>query len=43
MEAKDRGLSKDQMKEQKILAEFAEYGKWWITEEMWIDVVLKEE
>ena len=43
MEAKDRGLSKDQMKEQKILAEFAEYGKRWITEEMWIDVVLKEE
>jgi len=38
---KAQGLTPDQMKEQQILSEFSEYGKWWITEEMWIDTVLK--
>ncbi|MFC2102383.1 MBL fold metallo-hydrolase [Bacteroidota bacterium] len=40
-EALDSGLTADQMKEQKILSEFADYGKWWITEDNWIDVVVK--
>ncbi|MFH1295707.1 MAG: MBL fold metallo-hydrolase [Bacteroidota bacterium] len=42
-EAHDSGLSPEQMKAQKILASYAEYGKWWITEENWIDVVTKDE
>lgn len=39
LEASDSGMTPDQMKELKILTEFADYGKWWITEEMWIETV----
>ena len=42
-EAWASGLTPEQMKEQKILADFTDYGKFWITEDMWIDVVVKDE
>ena len=40
-EAQESGLTPEEMKGQQILSEFAEYGKWWITEDNWIDVVVK--
>jgi len=42
-EAYDSGLSPDQMKEQKVLSPYEDLGKWWITEDNWIDVVMKNQ
>jgi cyclase len=36
---KSAGMSKEQLKKAGILNEWARYGTWWITEDMWIDTL----
>ncbi|MFH1160579.1 MAG: MBL fold metallo-hydrolase [bacterium] len=36
-----QGLSAGDMKQKKILSDYASFGKWWITEDLWIDTVVK--
>ncbi len=36
-----QGLSAGDMKQKKILSDYAGFGKWWITEDQWIDAVVK--
>jgi len=37
----DSGKTGEEMKTEKVLSGFSDYGIWWITEDMWIDTVLK--
>jgi hypothetical protein len=38
-EHKSKGLTAEQMKEQRVLKEWEEFGKFFITEDRWIDTL----